>query len=229
MKKGRKGKKIGSDTSHKVSLLANLSSSLILRDYMTTTKGKAKAFIPYVERVFTLARPADLNARRRINSLLRNDSATDKVFNVLLKRFGDTTSGLVSIYKLENRKGDNAQMVRLVLKGYEAPKKKTRVKEEKKVEKAPVEEKKEVKKEEKKAVKKDTKVDQKSAEAIKDQAKAEEPNRKVKRSIKGGAQKAPAEGPKQNESFFTKIFGFGKNKGPQKPSSQGRARSRSGI
>ncbi|MBN1915974.1 50S ribosomal protein L17 [Candidatus Dojkabacteria bacterium] len=236
MKKGRKIKKIGTDKSHRVSLLKNLSSSLIMTEYMTTTRARARAFVPYFERVITLARPADINAKRRVISLIQNEKATDKIFDVLLKRFEDTKSGLVSVYKIGNRKGDNAEVVKLVLKGYEPPKKKTRIKEEKKKEQS---EEKMLQKDEK-GLSKETKLNmetdvkksqektaEKVAEVRKELAKPEEPAGGNKKTIKK-ERRSENKSSKQNGSFFTKLFGFGK-KDQQKTTVKGRARSRSGI
>ena len=222
MHKRNKVRKIGTDKSHRVALITNLSSALVMNEYMVTTRAKAQAFLPFLERVFSLAKPADQNAKRLVRSLLRSEKAADKIFETLLPRFGETYSGFVSIFKLGKRKGDNSEIVRLVVKGYEPPKKKTRVKEEKKIEvkkeevkkteeKKVTEKKVEGKKETKKQEKVEAKVETKKAE------KKEEP-----KEVKKTSAPKPA-GPKQPEkkqSWFSKLFGFGR---------KDRARSRSGI
>ena len=49
-----KGTKLNIDSSHRMCLLANMASSLILHERIKTTVTKAKMIRPYVERLVTL-------------------------------------------------------------------------------------------------------------------------------------------------------------------------------
>jgi large subunit ribosomal protein L17 len=54
-------RKLGRTTEHRISLLRNLATSLIIADkeYIITTISKAKELRPFVEKVITLARRAE--------------------------------------------------------------------------------------------------------------------------------------------------------------------------
>ncbi len=126
--------KIGTDSSHRKALVANLSVSLITHEHMQTTISKAKATIPFMDRLLSIAKGADRSARSKVSAMIKNQKAADKIFDVLVPRFKDETSGFIQMYKLGKRKGDSSEIVRLVLKGYELPKTKSRIKESKKTE-----------------------------------------------------------------------------------------------
>lgn len=66
-------RKLGRTTEHRVSLLRNLATSLIIADkeYIITTISKAKELRPFVEKVITLARKAE--------NLTGDDSAVQRV------------------------------------------------------------------------------------------------------------------------------------------------------
>jgi large subunit ribosomal protein L17 len=66
-------RKLGRTTEHRISLLRNLATSLIIADkeYIITTISKAKELRPFVEKVITLARKAE--------NLTGDDSAVQRV------------------------------------------------------------------------------------------------------------------------------------------------------
>ena len=66
-------RKLGRTTEHRISLLRNLATSLIIADkeYIITTISKAKELRPFVEKVITLA--------RRAENMTGDDAATQKV------------------------------------------------------------------------------------------------------------------------------------------------------
>lgn len=66
-------RKLGRTTEHRISLLRNLATSLIIADkeYIITTISKAKELRPFVEKVITLA--------RRAENVTGDDAATQKV------------------------------------------------------------------------------------------------------------------------------------------------------
>lgn len=66
-------RKLGRTTEHRISLLRNLATSLIIADkeYIITTISKAKELRPFVEKVITLA--------RRAENLTGDDAAVQKV------------------------------------------------------------------------------------------------------------------------------------------------------
>lgn len=124
--------KLGRKKSHRESLKKNLLTSLVLYEHVTTTKARAKAILPIFDRLIADAKSQDYPAQRKLTQTLFDENAIRKVNEVLVDRFKDETSGFVQMFKLGRRKGDNAEMVKLMVKGYEykdigkkqAPKKK---------------------------------------------------------------------------------------------------------
>ncbi|MHC4997107.1 MAG: 50S ribosomal protein L17, partial [Planctomycetota bacterium] len=72
MRHGISGYKLGRNTAHRKALFRNLASALIQHGQITTTKPKAKAVQPFVEKLVTLARKGDLASRRRAISMLND-------------------------------------------------------------------------------------------------------------------------------------------------------------
>jgi large subunit ribosomal protein L17 len=113
------GWKLGRNTSHRRSLLRNLTTSLILEERIETTVPKAKAMRPQVEKMITLGKRGDLSARRRALAYLNTSAAVDKLFDTIGPRFSDRQGGYLRIVRLGWRKGDGADKVFVELLGSE--------------------------------------------------------------------------------------------------------------
>jgi len=107
--------KIGMVRSHRRSVLANLASSLILNERVDTTFTRAKASQRFSERLITLARRGDLHARRIAFSRIRDKAAVTKLFDEIGPRFKERNGGYTRVIKLGPRRGDGAEMARLML------------------------------------------------------------------------------------------------------------------
>jgi large subunit ribosomal protein L17 len=138
---------LGVKSAHRVSLVANLSCSLIEHGRIKTTLAKARALRPSIEKVVTLAKKAHASSdpakkihyRRLAIAKLRNKAAVTKLFDELVDQFLERNGGYTRIYKLAlPRLGDAADMA-LIEFVEEAPKKKTTKKKQtkKKAEKSP--------------------------------------------------------------------------------------------
>jgi large subunit ribosomal protein L17 len=137
---------LGVKTAHRISLLANLSCSLIENGRIKTTLAKARALRPTIEKVITLAKKAHVatdaaqkvHYRRLAIARLRNKKAVKKLFDELVEQFVNRNGGYTRIYKLAMpRLGDAADMA-IIEFVEDAPKKKT--KKKKASNKKPVEE-----------------------------------------------------------------------------------------
>ena len=71
-------RKLNRTTSHRKSLLMNLSNSLIKHEQITTTLSKAKELRPFVEKIITLGKKGDLVSRRKAISILQDQKNTKK-------------------------------------------------------------------------------------------------------------------------------------------------------
>ncbi|WP_264374637.1 MULTISPECIES: 50S ribosomal protein L17 [unclassified Wolbachia] len=112
MKHGIKKNKLSRYTEHRLSMLKNLSISLINHEQIVTTLPKAKALRPYVEKFITIAKNNDsLHGRRLLLSRLHNSKlVVDKLLSVLANRYQDRKGGYSRIIKFGTRKGDCAPM-----------------------------------------------------------------------------------------------------------------------
>ena len=108
MKHNIKHRKLNRTSSHRKSLLMNLSNSLIKHEQITTTLTKAKELRPFVEKVVTLGKRGDLQSRRKTIAILQDEKMTKKIFDTFADRYKDRNGGYTRIVKLGNRYGDNA-------------------------------------------------------------------------------------------------------------------------
>ena len=101
-------RKLNRTTAHRKTLLINLSNALLKHEQITTTLPKAKELRPFVEKIITLGKKENLHARKKANSLLRDEKNLKKLFDVFSQRYKDRNGGYTRIVKLGNRYGDNA-------------------------------------------------------------------------------------------------------------------------
>jgi len=107
--------KIGMVCAHRKSVLANLASAVILNSKVDTTYARARAGQRFTERLITLARRGDLHARRLAFSRLRDKGAVHKLFEEIGPKYQDRAGGYTRVVKLGPRRGDGAEMARLML------------------------------------------------------------------------------------------------------------------
>jgi len=104
------GYKLGRRTSHRIAMTRNMAASLIEHERIVTTVQKAKAVKPFVEKLVTLAKEPSLHRRRQAFARLRDEEATQKLFDVLAPRFKERPGGYCRILKLAKpRLGDNGR------------------------------------------------------------------------------------------------------------------------
>lgn len=96
-------------------MLRNLASSIILYEKVKTTRARAAAVRPLVERMITAAKAGDLNARRGLIKVLLQKNAVKKSMEVLGSRYRERPGGYTRIVKLGARAGDGAEMVQIEL------------------------------------------------------------------------------------------------------------------
>ncbi|MDF0607702.1 50S ribosomal protein L17 [Wolbachia endosymbiont of Onchocerca gibsoni] len=112
MKHRIKKRKLSRRTKHRLSMLKNLSISLINHEQIITTLPKAKELRPYVEKFITIAKNKNtLYGRRLLLSRLHNNKlAVDKLLALAATRYQDRKGGYSRIIKFNTRKGDCASM-----------------------------------------------------------------------------------------------------------------------
>ena len=108
MKHGISQRKLNRTSSHRKTLLVNLSNALIKHEQITTTLPKAKELRPFVEKIISLGKKENLHSKRKANSILQDKKNIKKLFEVFADRYKDRKGGYTRIVKLGNRYGDNA-------------------------------------------------------------------------------------------------------------------------
>ena len=106
-----KGKKLNMNSSHRMSVLRNLSISLFKANRIETTLAKARALKSFVEPIITKAKNDNINSRRLIVSKLGKSAVTvlPSIFELALK-FQNRPGGYTRLIKTGNRYGDCAEI-----------------------------------------------------------------------------------------------------------------------
>ena len=108
MKHKISGRKLNRKSSHRISLLKNLSKSLIRNEQIETTLPKAKDLRPFVEKILHKGKTDNLHSRRKVYDVIRDASLVNKIFGTLAKRYNKRNGGYVRILKSGYRYGDSA-------------------------------------------------------------------------------------------------------------------------
>ena len=110
MRHRNQGRKLNVTASHRIAMFANMAAALIKHEQITTTLPKAKEMRPFVEKLVTLSRRADLHARRLAMSQVRDADQVKKLFDVIGPRYVGRPGGYTRVLKAGFRPGDNAPM-----------------------------------------------------------------------------------------------------------------------
>jgi len=103
-------RKLNRTSSHRKSLLRNLSISLIKYEQIRTTLPKAKTLRPFVEKIITLAKKSDLHTIKKLYSILGDQEIVNKLVKEIGPRSLQRAGGYTRIYKFGFRYGDSAPM-----------------------------------------------------------------------------------------------------------------------
>jgi len=102
-------RKLSRTGAHRRALLRNLATALFQHEKVQTTLPKAKELASYSERLITLARANDMNARRALGREITDAQVQKKVFDILVPRYKDRSGGYTQIFRLGTRLGDRAE------------------------------------------------------------------------------------------------------------------------
>lgn len=112
MRHYKKGRKLGTDTSHTKAMKRSLVCALFLNDRIKTIESRAKEIRPDVDKIITWAKKGDLHSRRLAIAALDDKEIVREIFEKVAQgMFQDRQGGYTRIMKLGNRKGDDAPMV----------------------------------------------------------------------------------------------------------------------
>lgn len=111
----KKGRKLGTDASHRKAMLRSLAIAVFTHERIKTTEPKAKEARILVERIVTWGKKGDMHSRRLAMAQLGDKELVRKIFDDIAPRFEGRDGGYTRILKLGPRKGDSAPMVILEL------------------------------------------------------------------------------------------------------------------
>jgi large subunit ribosomal protein L17 len=110
MRHRKKTEKLGRKSAHREAMLSNLAMSLIMNGRVTTTVAKTKAVRSVAEKLITLGKKQDINARRQAAAILTDKDALKKLFSEVGPQFDTRNGGYTRIIHLGRRTGDAAPM-----------------------------------------------------------------------------------------------------------------------
>ena len=119
MRHRKRSRRLGRKTSHRLSMLRNMTVSLFKeRDEehkenegkIRTTLIRAKELVRCADKMITLAKRGDLHSRRKAISWMRDIDTTKYLFETLAPRFSGRAGGYTRVVKLGPRQGDCSPM-----------------------------------------------------------------------------------------------------------------------
>lgn len=119
MRHQKRTRRLGRKTSHRLSMLRNLTVSLFkerIGDHkdnegkIKTTLIRAKELVRCAEKMITLAKKGDLFSRRKALAWMRDRQTTKYLFDAIGPTFSDRVGGYTRIVKIGQRQGDGAPM-----------------------------------------------------------------------------------------------------------------------
>jgi len=110
MRHNRDEKRFDMTWSHLRSVLANMTSDMVMNGRIKTTTQRAKVLRRYADKMVTLAKNGTVAARRQAMAFLRNKAAVTHLFDKMAAQYKTRNGGYTRIIKLGTRPGDNAQV-----------------------------------------------------------------------------------------------------------------------
>jgi large subunit ribosomal protein L17 len=110
---GYQGRKFHRERGPRTALIKGLADALVRDQSIETTLPKAKAVVPYVEKLITKAKKGDLHNRRQVLSGLQTVSSAHKLVDGIAPKLQSRRSGHLRIEKTRLRRGDNTQLARI--------------------------------------------------------------------------------------------------------------------
>ncbi|MCM8792221.1 MAG: 50S ribosomal protein L17 [Candidatus Omnitrophica bacterium] len=98
-------------TSWRKSTIIALARNLLIHQRIITTKAKAKAAAPLVEKLISLTKNDSVYHRRRAYQILGDRTLVNGLFEKIAPLFKNRSSGFTRILTYRNRRGDSAQLV----------------------------------------------------------------------------------------------------------------------
>ncbi len=118
MRHGCKVNHLSRTHAHRVAMLSNMATSLIMEKRIVTTLAKAKALRVYVEPIISRSKEDSTNNRRVVFSYLHSKEAVNELFREVSQKVANRPGGYTRILKTGIRRGDNSEMALIELVDY---------------------------------------------------------------------------------------------------------------
>ena len=105
--------KLGRERDQRSALMKGLATALIESESIETTVPKAKALVPYTEKLITKAKRGDLHSRRQIIAAVATPESASRLVDEIAPKLSTRDSGYLRLEKTDSRRGDNAAMARV--------------------------------------------------------------------------------------------------------------------
>ncbi|CAD7695638.1 unnamed protein product [Ostreobium quekettii] len=116
MRHGRRVKRLGRPADQRKALMRGLVTEVLRHGKITTTKVRAKAMRPYVDKMITLAKRGDLHARRQALAYIYDRDLVRNLFNKVPERYGDRNGGYCRVTpEYKRRQGDGTELYSIEL------------------------------------------------------------------------------------------------------------------
>ena len=113
-------RKLGRVTAHRNLMLRGMVTYLLENGQIETTVTRAKEVSSLADKMITLGKENTLASRRQALSFITKEDVVRKLFDTIAPLYADRTGGYTAVYKLGPRRGDGAEMAKIVLVGYTA-------------------------------------------------------------------------------------------------------------
>ena len=92
-------------------MLRAMVTFLFEHEKIKTTVAKAKELKSAAEKIITISKNNNLNAKRRALSYVTKESVVKKLFDEIAPRYEDRKGGCISLTRIGVRRGDASEMV----------------------------------------------------------------------------------------------------------------------
>ena len=103
-------RKLGRTTDHRMAMLRAMVTYLLENGKIETTVTRAKEVRPLAEKMITLGKKGDLNAKRAAMAFITKEDVVKKVFDEIAPKYQSRNGGYTRIIRIGARRGDAAEM-----------------------------------------------------------------------------------------------------------------------
>lgn len=106
---------LGLPADQRKALLRALTTELLRRGEIITTKARARFVRGTTDKMITLAKDGSLSARRQALAYVYDKDLVNDLFAKAPERYGTRNGGYTRLVRTKSRRGDNAEMAILTL------------------------------------------------------------------------------------------------------------------